>query len=257
MGTNSGVSWTDHSWGPWAGCNKVRAGCRNCYAERQMNLWGRCFSNVRRASKAMWRQPLARHRDGSYVWKPGERVFVCPWSDFFHPDGDSSRPEAWRIIRLRSDLRWIILTKRVHRIAENLPEDWGDGYPQACLGVSVSTQQDYEEMVPRLLAVPAACHAVSLEPMLERIVVPPVPLIDWFIIGCESGPRRRPTRHTWIEELLEATYGMPRFLKQVAENPDGTGKVLHDSADIAQVFGECPRELPAFFDLKTPISELI
>jgi len=150
---------------------------------------------------------------------------------------------------MRPDLRWIIPTKRAERIERCLPPDWGKGYPNVCLAVSISTQQDYKELVPVLQAVPAVCHAVSLEPMLERIVVPPVPQIDWFIIGCESGPKRRPTKHTWIEEFLDATYGVPRFLKQLAANSDGAGKILHDPADIARVFGACPRDLPPFFDL--------
>lgn len=33
MGETTKISWTDHTWNPWMGCQKVSPGCENCYAE--------------------------------------------------------------------------------------------------------------------------------------------------------------------------------------------------------------------------------
>jgi len=254
MGTNSGVNWTDYSWSPWKGCTKCATGCLHCYAEREMTRFGQNFSCVQRTAKSTWNQPLARHRNGSYVWKSGSRVFVCPWSDFFHFQASQWRSVAWDGIRFRPDLRWIILTKRAKEMAERLPENWGDGWAQVCLGISCSTQDDVERLGPILLATPAACRIISFEPLIEEIKafrVPNIHLLHGIIIGCESGPNRRAVPHIHINLIMQQFRyaGVCVFLKQLAANSDGTGKVLHDPAEIARVFGECPRELPLFFDL--------
>ena len=279
MGTNSGVNWTDHSWSPWKGCTKCATGCLHCYAEREMTRFGQNFSCVQRTAISTWNQPLARHRNGSHVWKSGSRVFVCPWSDFFHFQASEWRSVAWDAIRLRPDLRWIILTKRAKEMAKRLPENWGDGWAQVCLGVSCSTQDDLKRFVPDLFATPAACHIVSLEPLLDPVWPASIPLvpgygpgwanpmqdihprfrqpgknwrgIDGIIIGCESGPRRRPMRHEWARNMIAEAenFAVPVYLKQICEHADGRGKVLHDPAEIRDVFGSCPRELPPFFDL--------
>ena len=33
----TGIEWTDYTWNPVTGCNKVSAGCANCYAEAITN----------------------------------------------------------------------------------------------------------------------------------------------------------------------------------------------------------------------------
>jgi len=30
----SSIEWTEETWNPTTGCNKVSQGCKNCYAER-------------------------------------------------------------------------------------------------------------------------------------------------------------------------------------------------------------------------------
>ena len=95
MGTDSKIEWTDHTWNPWRGCTKVSAGCANCYMFRDAARYGWDPAVVARCSPAVWRQPLARSRTGQYRWVPGSRVFVCSWSDSWHPAADPWRPEAW------------------------------------------------------------------------------------------------------------------------------------------------------------------
>ena len=64
MAENSKIEWTDHSFNPWRGCQKVSSGCKNCYAETLIN--GRMqsdFSGLRTVlSEAGWREPLKWNR---------------------------------------------------------------------------------------------------------------------------------------------------------------------------------------------------
>lgn len=38
MGASTAIEWTDMTWSPWEGCQKVGPGCDHCYAE-SMNRW--------------------------------------------------------------------------------------------------------------------------------------------------------------------------------------------------------------------------
>ena len=55
------------------------------------------------------------------------------------------------------------------------------------------------------------------------------PRIDWLIIGCESGPKRRPCKLEWVKDLIEQCDAakIPAFVKQL----DLNGKVSKDPAE--------------------------
>jgi ADP-ribosylglycohydrolase len=77
--------------------------------------------------------PLRQGIDG-YKIPPGETVYTCFSSDFLLEEADEWRTEAWRMMRLRSDLHFIFFTKRIERLEAQLPDDWGDGYPDRGYG---------------------------------------------------------------------------------------------------------------------------
>ena len=147
-----------------------------------------------------------------------QRVFTCSMSDFFHPGADDWRAEAWDVIKSCDQLDWLILTKRPGLITDRLPADWGDGYQNVWLGVTVETS-DYLSRIDLLSAIPAAIRFVSAEPLLEQIDFRPyLPKIDWIITGCEQAGKddRRPMDLDWvriIQEDCEAA-GVPHFFKQ-------------------------------------------
>lgn len=72
-------------------------------------------------TKAGFRYPLSKTRDGQYKVKSGEMLRVCMTSDFFLEEADLWRKEAWEIIRKRSDVKFFLLTKRPERVADHLP----------------------------------------------------------------------------------------------------------------------------------------
>lgn len=204
MGTNSKIEWTDHTWNPWRGCSKVSAGCDNCYMFRDAKRFGLDPDTVTRQAPATLRAPLVKtrpkktwppvmdHGEPAYKWPDGDKVFVCSWSDFFHSDADGMRAEAWGIIRQRPGLIFQILTKRPERIAECLPADWGEGWPNVWLGVTAENQAAADARIPILLATPAAVRFVSIEPM-----VGPVDLRSFIQLWGENGTSEHVEKYGW------------------------------------------------------------
>jgi protein gp37 len=116
-------------------------------------------------------------------------IFTCSMSDWFHKDADPWRDEAWAIIKATPHHTYQILTKRPGRMARHLPADWGDGYPNVWLGVSVESQKQTFR-IRQLRDVPARVRFVSAEPLLGPLDLSHGGLvgIHWLIVGGESGP---------------------------------------------------------------------
>lgn len=219
MGTNSSVPWTTHSWGLHYGCKKVSTGCDNCYAERDMSRYGKDFDVVTRAKDATFYKPS--------LWKEPAKVFVTPWSDFFIKEADEWRPEAWRIMKEHRHLTFQILTKRADHIEARLPTDWGEGYPNVWLGVTLEVA-GYPRRLLHLLTTPAKIRFVSAEPLLEDIVVNDksggmLGSVDWIICGCESGSNARETKTEWVRNLRDYCIkkNIKFFLKQLRKTDGG------------------------------------
>lgn len=214
MADTSVIEWTDATWNPWMGCEKVSPGCAHCYMFREQRHYGSDPSDVRR-SKTKFRDPLR--------WADERLVFTCSWSDWFHPGADAWRDEAWEIVRATPHLTYQILTKRPELIAHRLPADWGDGYRNVWLGVSVENGR-FTRRATELQGIPAAVRFVSAEPLLGSLFgkgsrCEPLELegIDWVIVGGESGPRSRILELEWALEILHAcdTSGTAFFMKQL------------------------------------------
>ncbi len=253
MGKQTGIEWTDKTWNPWQGCTKVSPGCAHCYAEREhLKYKLPAFAEVRR-SKTVFDAPLK--------WKESARIFTCSWSDFFHPDADAWRAEAWEIIRVTPHLTYQILTKRPERIAAHLPADWGEGCPNVWLGTSAENQRQATARIPHLLKIPARGHFLSCEPLLGPVTTKlpmaavfcapgntmvgaddlhvnalkgcggstPIYPIGWVIAGGESGAGARPMDEGWARALRDecAKAGVPFFLKQLGGHPNARA---HDKA---------------------------
>ena len=248
MAEKSGVEWTTASWGCWRGCYPSSVGCENCYARRDMNRYGMDFSTVTRAAAQTFNMPLR-------LKEPTE-IFVTPWSDFWLPEADAWREEAFAIMRKTPHL-YLIPTKRPQEMKERLPSDWEDDDFQTRLwpGVSVSTQADVDRLLPLAHYVPGHWW-LSAEPLLEEIDISPyLPAVvgsdRWWpktcawgarlcgvVIGCESGPDARPCRMDWIRSLVQQCDDaqIPVMVKQASVNgklikmPPIDGKVRADLA---------------------------
>lgn len=207
MGKNSAIEWTDATHNFWFGCTKVSAGCHNCYAERDMKRYGRNFNVLTRA----------KGFDKPLQWKEPLKIFINSWSDFFHEDVPLQwLDDAWEIIRQSPQHTFMLLTKRSTAIRHSLPDDWGDGWPNVWLGVSVENEDNIWRIVA-LEEVPAKIKFVSAEPLLGPLdVYTYSPTIDWIITGGESGSNARPMNLDWARDIRDQCQksGMKYFHKQ-------------------------------------------
>lgn len=224
MAIKSKIQWTEATWNPWHGCKKVSPGCKFCYMYRDKERYGHDPTVVLR-SKTKFNDPLK--------WNEGQLIFTCSWSDWFIEDADKWRNEAWKIIKDTPQHTYQILTKRPERIKDNLPEDWGNGYENVWLGVSIESQSQISR-AKTLLNVPASIRFLSLEPLLSEIdlnvevytgLEPKQTIgrnVDWVIIGGESGNKTgkynyRPCNPDWIDSIIGQCLKSktPVFVKQL------------------------------------------
>lgn len=191
MSISSKIEWTEATWNPWHGCLKVSAGCKNCYMFRDKKRYGQNPTLVTR-SKTRFNDPLS--------WRDAKIIFTCSWSDWFIEEADDWRDEAWDIIRATPQHTYQILTKRPERVLEHLPVDWGKGWKNVWLGVSVENQT-FEKRVGVLQNVPAQVRFISAEPLIGPINFSSLKGIHWVITGGESGPNSRPMDLEWVRSI--------------------------------------------------------
>jgi protein gp37 len=123
----------------------------------------------------------------------------------------------------------MVLTKRPERLAACLPADWGAGYPNVWLGVSVENRR-WLSRLDTLIQIPAVIHFASCEPLLGDLgdLSPYLPALQWVIVGGESGGQRRPMALGWLTSLVEQCQaaGVPCFVKQDgALRPEQQGRI--------------------------------
>jgi len=223
MKDKSEIAWTDYTFNPWEGCTKVSPGCEFCYACSEcQDHWKRVTwgpSGARRRVTSTLEEPFKWHHKAV---RTGRRLKVFSGSlcDIFddHPSIEQEwRDDLWRKIRETSCLQWLLLTKRPGNIARFLPPDWNEGYPNACLMVSVENQEFADKRIPVLLEVPAASYGLSCEPLLGPVDLTTwLPRLDWVIAGGESGTGARPMHPDWARGLRDQcqTHDTPFFFKQ-------------------------------------------
>lgn len=221
MGQETGISWTHHTFNPWWGCTAISPGCDHCYAE----------TFDKRVGGAHWGKDAPRRLFGDKHWneprkwneaaqKAGERrrVFCASMADVFDADAPEGQLERlWPMIRETPHLDWLLLTKRHGRIARNLPADWGEGYANVWLGVTVDDRRNGLPRVDVLRHIPARVRFLSVEPLLEDLGAVDLTGIHWAIMGGESGPGARVFLEDWARSLIQQCreQGVAPFVKQL------------------------------------------
>lgn len=188
-------------WNPWHGCHKISSGCQNCYVYRMDALFDRDASIVKKT--ASFNLPMKKTRNGEYKLTPGETIYTCFSSDFFLDQADDWRIDAWKMIRLRSDLHFFIITKRIDRFNVNLPSDWLDGYTNVTICSTCENQDRTNYRLPIFLELPIKHKAIICEPLLEGIDLSPwlSASIEAVTVGGESGSNARICNYDWILDI--------------------------------------------------------
>jgi protein gp37 len=202
------------------GCVKASPGCDHCYAESWAKRYGWGWGPGAKRhilSPAYWAQPL---KWDAAAKEAGERhrVFCSSMTDVFLNDPliDQEREKLWPLIRQTPNLDWLLLTKHPERFKANLPDDWGGGYPNVCLMVSVENN-DAGWRVDALRKTPARARGLSVEPMLGDVDQVSFDGISWVILGGESGTGARPIEIASIRDAVakaKRAHAKP-FVKQL------------------------------------------
>lgn len=187
-----------------------------------------------------FRLPVSRTRSGEYKFPPQTVFPTCFTSDFFLEEADAWRPEAWEIIRKRSDCTFEFFTKRILRAGECLPLDWADGYPNVRISVSTENQKRADERIPALLNFPISFRGLAVSPILEEIHIEKyleTGKIDFVSAGGEAYEGARICDFDWILSLREQCerYRVPFVFHQTGENFRKDGKTFRIPAHRVQM----------------------
>lgn len=192
----TGIEWTDKTWNPTTGCDKVSPGCRYCYAEALTERFPQNFPTGFKLTLHPERLEQPKR------WRTPSRIFVNSMSDLFHEDVPLSFIQE--IFRVMKETPWHIyqiLTKRDKRLIDLAPQlEWSENI---WMGVSIETQR-YTYRIDALRQVPAEVRFLSCEPLLESLNLD-LQNIHWVIAGGESGYNHRPVKPEWIRDILQQT----------------------------------------------------
>lgn len=241
MSDRSAIEWTDATWNPVTGCDKVSPGCAHCYAER-------IAERFRGTPTFPGGFDLSLHHNRLELplrWKRPRRIFVNSMSDLFHEQVPLPFiQEVFETMRKAYWHQFQVLTKRGGRLRELAPQlEWP---ANVWMGVSVENQR-WTSRIDDLREVPAAVRFLSLEPLLGPLRLN-LDGVHWVIVGGESGPRARPMREDWVLSIQEQcrVADVPFFFKQwgafdehgIRRGKKATGRSLQ-----GQIWNDMPSSL--------------
>lgn len=221
----SSIEWTEMTWNPTTGCDKISAGCKYCYAEvmaRRLQAMG--------IDKYKDGFELRLHEDAlhiPYEWKKPKVVFVNSMSDLFHKDVPLSFIQ--KVFGVMNDTpmhTYQVLTKRAERLYElHNKLHWTTNI---WMGVSVENEK-VKDRIEFLRETNAKVKFLSLEPLIGPLTNLNLEKIHWAIVGGESGRKARPMQESWVWDIRQqcADQGVAFFFKQWGGvNKKKTGREL-------------------------------
>lgn len=208
MADATAISWTDHTQNFWWGCSApAGAGCDHCYAAALDRRTGGNHFGIgtmpRLTTLQNQNKPFRWNREAE-ITGVRQRVFcgsVMDWADKNAPGG-ARDGIMWPTIRATPMLDWQLLTKRSNNIRRMLPADWGDGYPNVWLGVTVENKRSGLRRLEQMRSIPAKVRFLSIEPLLEDLGEIDLSGFHWVIIGGESGAKHRIMERTWVDNII-------------------------------------------------------
>lgn len=222
----SSIEWTEMTWNPTTGCNKISAGCKFCYAEIM--------------SKRLKAMGVDKYKDGfkvrihhealsiPYTWKSSKVVFVNSMSDLFHKDIPVDFiKKVFQVMNENPQHVFQVLTKRAERLLELHQElKWTHNI---WMGVSVENELVLDR-IDYLRQTNAKVKFLSLEPLIGPLPNLNLLNIDWVIVGGESGHNPRPMNPDWVIDIQEQCQksDVAFFFKQWGgRNKKAAGRLLN------------------------------
>lgn len=193
-------------WNPWRGCHKYSEGCKFCYIHKGDAKRGVDTNCIVKAKKTdgLIEKYKRGERAGQYKIPSGETVYLCFTSDFLLADADEWRDECWQIIKTRSDLHFLFLTKRIERFMDCIPTDWNDGYENVTVSCTIENRETAERRLTIFDTLPIKHKNIVCQPLIESIDIEKhLRGIESVIVGGESDFNARPLDYDWVLALRE------------------------------------------------------
>ncbi len=188
-------------WNPWRGCKKCSDGCKYCYIHK--GDFKRHIDTNNIVKTIDFSKPIEKLANGNYKVKSGI-VYTCFSSDFLIEEADSWRDDCWKIIKERSDLMFLFLTKRIERFSKCIPDDWNDGYDNVIVCCTIENQKNADNKLDIFNKLPIKHKCITAQPLLEKIDIKKyLSDIELVVVGGESDYNARPLNYDWVLNIRE------------------------------------------------------
>ena len=188
-------------WNPWRGCKKCSEGCKYCYIHK--GDFKRNVDTSEIVKTKDFTKPIEKLKNGSYKVK-SSIVYLCFSSDFLIEEADLWRDECWKMIKERSDLNFLFLTKRIDRFLKCIPSDWGDGYDNVTVCCTIENQENADYKLGIFNNLPIKHKCITAQPLIERIDIEKyLNDIELVVVGGESDYNARPLDYEWVLDIRE------------------------------------------------------
>ena len=212
MPNKTKIEWTEATWNPSVGCDKISAGCRHCYAETMAKrLKGFGLKDYQDGFK--FKIAPARLDAPRKIKKP-TMFFVNSMSDLFHEKMPYDYlDEVFRVISETPQHIYQVLTKREKIMADYFSTR--EVPPNVWLGVTVENREN-KKRIDVLKGINTLVRFVSFEPLIGEVGGLDLEGVHWAIVGGESGPKARPMKQEWAHEIYIQCHAqnVPFFFKQ-------------------------------------------
>lgn len=207
-------------WNCWYGCYPKSEACKLCFI-KHLNSF------------------MDEFHPFSLKIPNGSVVVTCLQSDFFLEDADKLRPLAWETIKEHPELIFLIITKRIERAKDCLPDDWGDGWENVIICSTCETQKRADERIPLLLELPCKHKWISCCPLLEEI-----DLLDYLKTGEIEQVRVTGEKNIREKKARLCRYEWVKFLSEQCKSTDIRFQLLHCGSnfvlpDETTIFDRC------------------
>jgi len=197
----STIEWTELTWNPTTGCDKISAGCKFCYAEIM--------------SKRLQAMGVEKYKDNfevrthekelltPYSWRKPSVVFVNSMSDLFHKDVPIEFiQKVFKVMKENPQHVFQVLTKRADLLRYYDSEGLLDWTHNIWMGVSVEDDRVMNR-IDLLRKTKARVKFLSCEPLIGPLPNMNLEGIDWVIVGGESGRKPRPIDPEWVQDIKD------------------------------------------------------
>lgn len=189
-------------WSPWRGCKRYSDGCKYCYIHKGDARRGIDTSKIVKTDD--FYSPILKNKNGEYKIKPNQTVYLCFSTDFLIEEADEWRNECWKMIKERSDLHFLFLTKRIERFSSCVPDDWGEGYDNVTVGCTVENQCNADYRLKIFNQLPIKHKNIICQPLIEKIdIAKYLNGIELAVVGGESDKNARALNYDWVLFIRE------------------------------------------------------